>query len=171
MSSVFVQPVCCTPGVVHCVYRHIHALGECNGKLAIYLTSAIQLRSTKEAIPTYLAAIQPEHFGSWEATKELVETVRPLCIGMQPDSFSTFVFKFINPLSQEGGGGGVVAIPPFRIFPRAVSAFLLRLPFGQFTYLCPDTHVSTKKFSKIFRVKNVGGGGGRGVATTRPPSS
>ena len=31
--------------------------------------------------------------------------------------------KIINPLSQEGGGGGAVATPlPFRIFPRAVFA-------------------------------------------------
>ena len=32
--------------------------------------------------------------------------------------------------------------------------------------LCPDTHVSMKKKSKIFAMKKVGG---RGVATTPPP--
>ena len=39
-----------------------------------------------------------------------------------------------NPLSQEGEEGGVAATPPLRIFPRSTFAFLLRLPYGQFTH-------------------------------------
>ena len=51
----------------------------------------------------------------------------------------SFLYKrllaiLFNPLSQDGR---VVATPPpphFRVFPRAVFAFSLRLPIGQFTY-------------------------------------
>ena len=40
--------------------------------------------------------------------------------------------EWLYPLSQEGGG--LLQPPPLRIFPRAVFAFSLRLPVGQFTY-------------------------------------
>ena len=48
--------------------------------------------------------------------------------------------------------------PPFRIFPRAVFAFLLGLSFGQFAqplskYLC----INEKKKFKNFAVKKAGG--------------
>ena len=49
---------------------------------------------------------------------------------------------FMNTICQ-----GLVATP-FRIITRAVFAFSLRLPFGQFTY--PDTHGSMKKYFKNF---------------------
>ena len=68
-----------------------------------------------------------------------------------------------NPLSQEGG----CCNPPFPIFPRTIFAFLLRLPYGQFTHpLSRHPCIYEKKFSKIFAVEKVGGGE---VATTPPP--
>ena len=52
---------------------------------------------------------------------------------------------------------GVVATPtPFRIFSRAVFAFLLGLSFGQLPTLCPNIHVLMKKNIKNFAVKIVG---------------
>ena len=40
-----------------------------------------------------------------------------------------------NKLTLSLRRGGVVAThPPFRIFPRTIFVFLLRLPYGQFTY-------------------------------------
>ena len=75
-------------------------------------------------------------------------------------------WKSLNTLSKEGGGGGAV---PFRIFPRAVFAFLLRLPYGPFThplsrYLC----IYKKNFQKFLPWKNLGGEGG-GVCNNPPP--
>ena len=72
--------------------------------------------------------------------------------------------KHINPLSQEGG---VVATPPFWIFPRTIFAFLPRLLYGQFTHpLSRYPCIYKKNFQKFLPWKKLGGGG---VATT-PPS-
>ena len=61
----------------------------------------------------------------------------------------------INPLSQEGGGG-VVATPSFRIFPRTIFAFLLRLLDGQFTHpLSRYPCIYEKFFKNFFTVKKV----------------
>ena len=50
----------------------------------------------------------------------------------------------------------VVATPsPFRIFPRAVFAFSLRLPFGQFTH--PFSRYPCIPFRNICRVKQLEG--------------
>ena len=63
----------------------------------------------------------------------------------------------LNPLSQEEGGGGLLQ-PPFQIFPRNIFAFLLRLPYGQFTHpMSRYPYIYEKNFSKLFAVKNVGG--------------
>ena len=57
----------------------------------------------------------------------------------------------INPLSQDGGGGGVVATPSFRIFPRTIFAFLQRLLYGQFTHpLSRYPCIYEKNFQKCF---------------------
>ena len=78
----------------------------------------------------------------------------------------------VNPLSQEG----VVATPPpFRIFPHAVFAFLLGLPFGQFSYLLSRYPcIYEKKNQNILPWKKLcfffrGEGGGGGVATASRP--
>ena len=72
----------------------------------------------------------------------------------------------VNPLSQSGGG--VVAPPPFRIFPRTIFAFLLRLPYGQFTYpLSRYPCICEKNFQKFLPWKKLGGG----AAATNPPPS
>ena len=60
---------------------------------------------------------------------------------------TNFDTPLVNPLSQEG----VVATPPpFRIFPHAVFAFLLGLPFGQFSYPLYRYPCIYKKKIKIF---------------------
>ena len=61
--------------------------------------------------------------------------------------FSYNKFIYLNTLSQEGG---VVATPPFRIFPRAIFAFLLRLPYSQFTHpLSRYPYIYEKIFQKF----------------------
>ena len=59
-------------------------------------------------------------------------------------------------------GAGVVAIPlPFRIFSRAVFAFLLRLPYGPFTHLLSRYPcIFEKNVQKFLPRKKLGGGGG-----------
>ena len=69
----------------------------------------------------------------------------------------------ISPLSQEEGGGLLQS--PFRIFPRTIFAFLLRLPYGQFTHpLSRYPCIYEKKFQTFCREKScgVGGWGGGG---------
>ena len=71
-------------------------------------------------------------------------------------------------LSEEEGGGLLQPPPPFQIFPRTIFAFLLRLPYGQFTHpLSRYPNIYEKNF-KFFAVEKVGGWG-EGVATS-PPS-
>ena len=69
-------------------------------------------------------------------------------------------------LSLRRGGG--CCNPPFRIFPRAVFAFLLRLPYGPFTHpLSRYPCICEKNFQKFCHEKSWGVGGG--VATTPRP--
>ena len=111
----------------------------------------------------------------------------------------SFLYKrllaiLFNPLSQDGR---VVVTPPpphFRVFPRAVFAFSLRLPIGQFTYPLSryhagpspperseerrknvartglDTHVSIKIFKNFCHEKSWSEGGGGGLQKKTPPS-
>ena len=73
----------------------------------------------------------------------------------------------INPLSQEGGEG-LLQLPPFRIFPRTIVAFLLGLPYHQFTHpLSRYPCIYEKKFQNLLPWKKLGGGG---RAATTPPS-
>ena len=91
-------------------------------------------------------------------------TVPPLPVSSKPNGRALNVEFHFNPLSGRGGEG--CCNPPFRIFPRAVFAFFLRLPFGQLTNplsRCPSIY--EKIFQKFFAVKQVGG---RGVATSPP---
>ena len=56
--------------------------------------------------------------------------------------------------------------PPFPIFPRTIFAFLLRLPYGQFTHpLSRHPCIYEKNFQKFLPWKKLGGGE---VATTPP---
>ena len=65
----------------------------------------------------------------------------------------------------------VVATLPFQIFPRTISAFLLRLTYGQFTHPMSRYPCICENFFQNFsREKSVGGGGGRGGIATNPPS-
>ena len=73
-----------------------------------------------------------------------------------------------NPLSQEGGEGCCNPPPPFRIFPRTIFAFLLRLPYGQLAHpLSRHPCIYEKNFQKFLPWKKLGGGGR--VATEPPP--
>ena len=79
--------------------------------------------------------------------------------------FTSLAIDLLYPLFQEGGG--LLQSPPFRIFPRTIFVYLLRLPYVQFTqplsrYPC----IYEQIFKKFFTVKKVGVWG---VATnTRP---
>ena len=65
---------------------------------------------------------------------------------------------YINSLSGGGGGGGLLQ-PPFRIFPRTIFAFLLRLPYGQFTHpLSRYPCIYAKIFQKFLLWKKLGVG-------------
>ena len=65
-----------------------------------------------------------------------------------------------NPLSGGGGAGGGCCNPPFRIFPRTIFAFLLRLPYGQFTYpLSRYPCIYEKIFQKFLPWEKLGVGG------------
>ena len=77
------------------------------------------------------------------------------------NDFKTKYYWLFNPFPQEGDGGGVLL--PFLIFPRDLFAFLLRLPFGQFTdslssYPC----IYEINFQNYYLEKRWGEGGGRG---------
>ena len=72
-------------------------------------------------------------------------------VGLQPRSLVTSGYMLI----EVGRGGGVVAI-----FPRTIFAFLLRLPYGQFTHpLSRYPCIYEKIFQKFLRCKKLGGGG------------
>ena len=75
-----------------------------------------------------------------------------------------------NPLFQEWGvGGGGCCNPPFRIFPRTIFAFMLRLPYGQFTHpLSRYPCIYEKKFQKFLPWKKLGGGGLQQPPPPRP---
>ena len=76
------------------------------------------------------------------------------------NDFKTKYYWLFNPFPQEGDGGGGVLLP-FQIFPRDLFAFLLRLPFGQFTdslssYPC----IYEINFQNYYLEKRWGEGGG-----------
>ena len=73
-----------------------------------------------------------------------------------------WVFKYVRLycLTLSLRRGGLLQPPPFRIFPRAVFAFSLRLPYGPFThpfsrYPC----INEKNFQQFFPRKKLGAGG------------
>ena len=81
----------------------------------------------------------------------------------------TVTFIAILALSLRSGGC-CKAPPPFRIFPRAVFAFLLGLPFGQYIHplsRCPCIY--EKKLKKNCRVKSWGEGGVAQQLAPPPP--
>ena len=71
--------------------------------------------------------------------------------------FLSFKASKVNLLSQEGR---LLQPPPFRIFPRTIFAFLLRLPYGQFTHpLSRYPCIYEKIFQKFLPWKKLRGGG------------
>ena len=85
-------------------------------------------------------------------------------VGLQPRSLVTSGYMLTLSLRRWWRcwwGGGVVAI-----FPRTIFAFLLRLPYGQFTHpLSRYPCIYEKIFQKFLPCKKLGGGG----VTTTPP--
>ena len=48
--------------------------------------------------------------------------------------YSEILTLFLRGNWKSGYNVSILLLPPFRIFPRAVFAFLLRLPYGPFTH-------------------------------------
>ena len=98
------------------------------------------------------------------STLTLFEVGSPYWIRIKGQAKDCSVSRFKKQslsLSLRRGGGGYCSPPPFRIFPRTIFAFLLRLPYGQFTHpLSRYPYIYGKNFQKFLPWKNLGGGGG-----------
>ena len=98
-----------------------------------------------------------------QAFEREVDTLRYVLISFQT-FFREVWYKCLerqrfcfNPLSLEGG---LLQPFPFRIFPRTIFAFLLRLPYGQFNHpLSRYPCIYEKMLQQFLPWKKLGGGG------------